>query len=109
LFLGSASGLTECCLPSGAVGEGVQEPLGGWHVVGVGGADPFPAVALVIDGGQSEHGQEPGFAVGAVVGERLVRTTTAATEAMRCRIKPYLDQDGALRAPWADPCADLRP
>jgi len=65
------SGSGEGGLPAGAVGEDVQEPSGGWHVVGVGGADPFPAVALVIDGGQSEHGQEPGFAVGAVVGEGL--------------------------------------
>jgi hypothetical protein len=29
--------------------------------------------------------------------------------ALRCRIIPFFDQDGALRAPWADPCAGLRP
>ena len=55
-------------LPSDAVGEDVQEPSAMRHEVLISGGDGFPAVPVFV-GGEVEHGQEPGFAVGAVVGE----------------------------------------
>ena len=61
-------------MPALAFGDDVQEPLGGWHVVGVAGGDRFPGVAgRVVGVGEPEGLQEPGFAVGAVVGQRLAR------------------------------------
>jgi hypothetical protein len=58
-------------MPFLAVGDDVQEPLGGWHVVGVAGSDGFPLVAGRVRFGEAEGMQEPGFAVGAVVGQGL--------------------------------------
>ena len=39
------------------------------HEVLISRSDGFPAVAAFVGGGEVEHGQEPGFPVGAVVGE----------------------------------------
>jgi hypothetical protein len=54
-----------------AVGDDMQEPLAGWHVVGVAGFDGFPGVAAGVSCRKSEHPGEPGLAVGAVVGQGL--------------------------------------
>ena len=57
-------------MPAGSVGEDVQKCLAGGQVVGVGGADAFPGVAAgVVVCRKIQRFQEPGFAVGAVVGE----------------------------------------
>jgi hypothetical protein len=71
LFTSSASGFGEGGLPAGAVGEDVQECLAGWHVVAVAGADAIPGVPGWVVCRKVEGGQQPGFAVGAVVGEGL--------------------------------------
>ncbi len=49
----------------------MEEPLGGGHVVVVAGGDGFPGVAGGVGCREAEGFQEPGFAVGAVVGEGL--------------------------------------
>ncbi len=69
--VGSSYGFGECDVPALPVGDDVQEPLGGWHVVGVAGGDGFPGVAGWVGGGDAEGGQEPLLAVGSVVGEGL--------------------------------------
>src|ERR1022692_1156060 len=69
--LGSSSGFSESGLPSGAVGEDVQEPPAVRHEVLITGSDPVPAVAVVLGCRKIQHGQEPGFTVAAVVGEGL--------------------------------------
>jgi hypothetical protein len=51
------------------VGDDVQEPLGGWHVVGVAGGDGVPGVARWVGVGDAEGGEQPLLSVGAVVGE----------------------------------------
>ncbi len=60
-------------MPVLAVGDDVQEAPGVFHVVGVAGCDGFPGVASWVNGCLTEGGQEPGFAVGAVVGEGFAR------------------------------------
>ena len=40
-------------------------------MVGVGRGDAFPRVLLVVDCRKIQHGHQPGFAAGAVVGEGL--------------------------------------
>ena len=56
-------------MPVLAVGDDVQEAPGVFHVVGVAGCDGFPGVAGWVGGCLAEGGQEPGFAVGPVVGQ----------------------------------------
>ncbi len=68
-------------MPFAAVGEDVQEPLGGWHVVGVAGYDGFPLVAGRVGCGEAEGFQEPGLAVGEVVGEGLAGPFTGYQDA----------------------------
>ena len=60
-------------MPALPVGDDVQQPLCGWHVVGVAGGDGLPLVAVRVGAGDAEGLQEPVPAVGAVVGQRLAR------------------------------------
>ena len=62
-------GLVEGGFPPGPVGDDVQQPLLGRQVVGVGRGDP--AVAGRVGQLQAEGLDQPGFAVGAVVGQGL--------------------------------------
>ena len=64
LAAGSGSGQGECGVPALPVGDDVQQPLGGGHVVGVAGGDGFPGVA-----GRVGRGESRGFP-GAIGGGR---------------------------------------
>src|ERR1035441_9954136 len=68
---GSSAGLVEGGLPLDAVGDDMEEPLAGWHVVGVAGLDGFPGVPGGVGCRKPEHPGEPGLAVGPVVGQGL--------------------------------------
>jgi hypothetical protein len=69
LAAGSCPGLGERGVPFLTVGDDVQQALGERHVVGVAGGDRLPRVAGRVGGRDAQAGQEPGFSVGAVVGE----------------------------------------
>ena len=58
-------------MPSLAVGDDVQQSLAVGHVVGITGGDGCPGIPGGVVGRDTERGQEPGLAVGAVVGEGL--------------------------------------
>jgi hypothetical protein len=58
-------------VPFLAVGDDVQQPLCRWHVVGITGGHGLPGVAGRVDVSETERFQEPGFAVGAMVGQGL--------------------------------------
>jgi hypothetical protein len=50
----------------------MQQPVSCRKIIGVAGVDALPLVVSALLGGrQVEHGGEPGFAVGAVVGKGL--------------------------------------
>ena len=66
-----APGLGDCCLPSGAVGYGVQEPPCMVHMIGVAGRDEFPGVAGRVSCQNTERAKQPFLAVSPVVGQRL--------------------------------------
>ncbi len=51
--------------------QDVQELAGRCHGVAVGRGDAFPPVPGGVNCRKIEHGDEPGFAVGAVVGQGL--------------------------------------
>ena len=68
---GSSSGLVERLLPADPVGDDVQQPLCGGHVVVVAGGDGFPGVAGRVGCRKAEGLGQPVLAVGAVVGEGL--------------------------------------
>jgi hypothetical protein len=67
----SASGFIERLFPGDAVSYDMQKPLRGWHVVVVAGSDDLPGVARRVGLSNAEGGQQPGFAIGAMVIERL--------------------------------------
>ena len=69
--LGASSRLVECLLPADAVGDDVQQPPRGGHVVVVARRDGFPGVAGRVGCRKPERLHEPVLAVGAVVGEGL--------------------------------------
>jgi hypothetical protein len=71
LLSGSASGFFEGGSPSGAFVQDVQEPPGRVPAVAVAGGDAFPPVPLRLGCRKTEHRYQPGFAVGAVVGQGL--------------------------------------
>ena len=58
-------------LPSGAVGDDMQQPPGMVQVVRVGRGDRFPGVPGRVGCRNTERPQQPVLAVGAVVGQRL--------------------------------------
>ena len=58
-------------MPSGAVSDGMEQPPGVVHVVGVGWGDRFPGVAGRVGCRNTERPQQPVLAVGAVVGQCL--------------------------------------
>ena len=67
----SSSGLIERGLPSGAVGDDMQQPPRVVHVIRVGRGDGFPGVPGRVGCRNTERAQQPVLAVGAVVGQRL--------------------------------------
>ena len=59
-------------MPSGAVGQDVQQPPAVGHVITISRGHRLPPVPVSVGGvGQAEHGQQPHFAVAAVVGQGL--------------------------------------
>ena len=63
--------LGKCSLPSGAVGDGMQQAPRMIHMVRVTGRNELPAVAGRISCRNTERGHEPFLAVSPVVRQRL--------------------------------------
>ena len=71
LARGAFSRLIEGLEPVHPVGDDVQQPLPGGHVVLVPGLDQFPGVPVRVGCRKTEGFGQPVLAVGAVVGQRL--------------------------------------
>src|SRR6516162_7303943 len=71
--LGSVSGLGECGLPSGTVGDSMQQPPRVIHMVRIARHDQLPGMTGRVGCRNTERGKEPLLPVGAVVGQRLAR------------------------------------
>ena len=71
LAAGSGSGVGERSVPFLTVGDDVQESLAVGHVVRVARLDRFPGVPAEVGCRKTEHPGQPGFAVGAVIGQGL--------------------------------------
>src|ERR1035441_563026 len=97
---GSSAALVEGGLPLDAVGDDVQEPLAGWHVVGVAGFDGFPGVPAGVGCRKSEHPGEPRLAVCPVVGEGLAGPLVGDQDAPSGVAEVFAAVGFALTAAW---------
>ena len=96
----SSARLFECGLPLDAVGDDVQQPLAGGHVVRVAGFDRFPGVAAGVGCRKSEHAGQPGLAVGAVVGQGLAGPFAGDQDAAPGVAEVFAAVGLALAAAW---------